>query len=150
MTQRQPLGLTRTAVITAPYDEDYIAKNYSESGTVLPFYDNSTRGAGSVYSSVHDLIRFGMFHLKNNLTDKEQILSDKTIDEMQNTVDPVSTYTLSWDVTTKYGYRIVRHGGGAWGARTSLQFIPSENIAVCVLCNGWSKSSPDWNYTSNL
>ena len=34
-----------------------------------------------------------------------------------------------------YGYRSVSHAGGMPGVSTELKLIPSENIAVVVLCN---------------
>ena len=49
---------------------------------------------------------------------------------------PDSQYKLGWDVNERNGYKVVSHGGGMTGTRTSLLLLPSENIAVVVLCNG--------------
>lgn len=135
----EPLGLKSTAVFIESPDENIVAQRYIENKDASPFYDFDHRGASAVYSSAHDLVRFGMFHLKNNLPDQQQILSDSTIDEMQTAVDPKlpdSHYKLGWDVGERYGYKVVSHGGGMTGVRTILLLLPSENIVVVVLCNG--------------
>jgi len=135
----EPLGLGRTSVFIKAPDEDIIAERYIESKDSSPFYDFDHRGASAVYSSAHDLVRFGMFHLKNKLADQKQILSDQTIEKMQTAVDPKlpdSHYKLGWDVGDRYGYKIVSHGGGMPGVRTILLLLPSENIVVTVLSNG--------------
>ncbi|MBN2089761.1 beta-lactamase family protein [candidate division KSB1 bacterium] len=139
----EPLGLTRTAVITAPFNEEYFAQRYIKNGDVLPFYDFDHRGASAIYSSAHDLVRFGMFHLKNNLPDQKQVLSDETIDAMQTTIDPkvpTSSYRLGWWIGQLYGYRFLRHGGEMPGVRTSITLIPSENAVAVVLSNGENAS----------
>ena len=139
----EPLGLTRTSVIAAPYNQDYIAQRYSKNGKSLPFYDFDHRGASAIYSSAHDLVRFGMFHLNNNLPDQKPILSDKTIDAMQSMIDPKvphSSYRLGWWVGQQYGYKFLRHGGEMPGVRTSITLIPSENMVAVVLSNGENAS----------
>lgn len=135
----EPLGLKSTAVFIESPDENIVAQRYVENKDASPFYDFDHRGASAVYSSAHDLVRFGMFHLKNHLADQQQILSDSTIDEMQTAIDPKlpdSHYKLGWDVGERYGYKVVSHGGGMTGVRTILLLLPSENIVVVVLCNG--------------
>ncbi|UCC40291.1 MAG: beta-lactamase family protein [Candidatus Aminicenantes bacterium] len=135
-----PLGMTRTSINIGPGLEDYVAERYDGNQNPIPFYDFDHRGASDVYSSAHDLVRFGMFHLKNHLSDQKQVLKDKTIDSMQQQVDPSlpkSGYKLGWSVIENdHGYRSVGHSGGMPGVSTELRFIPSENIAVVALCNG--------------
>ena len=135
----EPLGLTKTAIYIESPEENSFAQRYVENKDPSPFYDFDHRGASAVYSSAHDLVRFGMFHLKNHLPDQQRILSDSTIDIMQNAVDPKlldSHYKLGWDVRERYGYKVVSHGGGMTGVRTTLVLLPSEKIVVVVLCNG--------------
>ena len=135
----EPLGLKNTAIFTELPKSELIAQRYIENKDASPFYDFDHRGASAVYSSAHDLVRFGMFHLKNQLSDMEQIFSDRTIDLMQTVVDtklPQSHYKLGWDVGERFGYKVVSHGGGMPGVRTILLLLPSENIVVTILCNG--------------
>ncbi len=58
------LGMTRTSIGIGPGLEHYQAARYDENGAPLPFYDFDHPGASAVFSSAHDLVRFGMFHLK--------------------------------------------------------------------------------------
>jgi len=134
-----PLGMQHTFVSTAPAPEASAAQRYEADLSPVPFYDSDHRGASAVYSSAPDLVRFGMFHLKNHLGDQAQILKDETIDLMQRHIDkklPNVGYKLGWGVNEDdNGYRSVSHGGGMPGVSTGLKIIPSENIAVVVLCN---------------
>jgi hypothetical protein len=66
--------MTRTGLITAPYDDSGIAQKYGE-GKRLPFYDMDFHAGGSAWASAHDLVRFGMFHLRDHLPDQKPILS---------------------------------------------------------------------------
>jgi CubicO group peptidase (beta-lactamase class C family) len=146
----EPLGLTHTAVLTSSGPEELVAMRYRTEKNPIAFYDFDHRGASAVYSSAHDLVRFGMFHLKNHLRDQKPILGDKTIDLMQEAVDPSlpeSAYKLGWSVDDNFGYKVVSHGGGMPGVTTNLRIMPEENIAVVVLCNrqginlGWISHS---------
>src|SRR5204862_588085 len=76
------LGLTHTSVGIGPGLEPYAAARYGADGLPIPFYDFDHRGASAVYSSAHDLVRFGLFHLKAHLADQKAILSNESIDAM--------------------------------------------------------------------
>lgn len=130
-----PLGLTRTTVGIAPELEPYTAQRYDANHRLLPFYDFDHRGGSAVYSSAHDLVRFGMFALKNHLPDQKAVLKDETIDLMQRPVSP-APYGLGWIITgDDLGFRRVAHTGGMPGVRTILNLFPTENLAVVVLTN---------------
>jgi len=136
-----PLGLTHTSVNKSQTFEKYAATPYDKRGFPIPSFTSDTPAAGAIYSSVHDLIRFGMFHLKNHLPDQKQILSDENIQKMQSDWDPNAFYRddyygLGWLVDEDWnGYHVVYHHGGGPGANTMLFLIPSESLAVAVLCN---------------
>lgn len=135
----EPLGMHNTFIITKDSDLKLAAPRYMENKNAAPDYETMSRGGGGACSSVHDLVRFGMFHLKNHLTDQEAILSDSTIDYMQNHVDaklPSSRYKLGWDTRVLNGYSVVQHGGGMPGVSSALMLVPEEQIAIAILCNG--------------
>jgi CubicO group peptidase (beta-lactamase class C family) len=134
-----PLGMSRTSLFTEIPEADSVAPRYIGNREISVFYDYHLRGASAVYSSVHDLLRFGMFHLKNRLDDQGQIITSKSIGEMQAAVDPSLTssrYKMGWDVGERFGYDVVTHGGVMPGARSMLLLLPTENIAVAVISNG--------------
>lgn len=134
-----PLGLTRTSVGIAPRMEAFVAERYDGDLKPIPFYDFDHRGASAVYSSAHDLVRFGMFHLGDGLPEQRRILSGETIDRMQNvqTGDLLDDggYGLGWSIGDGEGPREVGHGGGMPGVATRLLLYPTEDVAIVVLTN---------------
>lgn len=141
-----PLGLTHMSVDIGPGLEQYQAVRYGADGLPIPFYGFDHPGGSAVYASAHDLVRFGMFHLKSHLPDQKAILTDESIDEMQRpTADSGSSggYGIGW-FTTAYpgGRRSVSHSGGMGGVATILRLFPAEKIAIVVLTNSRSHPLP--------
>jgi hypothetical protein len=135
----KPLGLARTAVISAPPQNLEIAEKYSSALVPIPFCDHGTRGAGSIYSTAHDIARFLLLHLGRLQPDQTAILKSASIAAMQSSRDPDvrdSSYALGWETGRRYGYPIVTHGGWMDGCRAHLAMIPSEGLAAAVLING--------------
>jgi len=133
-----PLGLTRTSINLDPALEPYAAVRYDPQGHPVPFYDFDHRGASAVYASAHDLLRFGMFHLKDRLPDMKRILRDSTLDAMHASTTGIagSEYGVGWRVTPdENGLLRVSHSGGMPGVNTILALYPSEDLAVVVLAN---------------
>jgi len=136
----QPLGINRASMRFDPALEKFTARSYSDDpkvGLVVP------PPRDGICCSAHDLLRFGMFHLKAHLPDQKPILSDNAIDRMQNeTVDAGrDRYGLAWWVEeNRFGYRSVLAQGGTWVAQAWLRLIPSEGIAVVLLCNSGNAS----------
>src|SRR5262245_60168737 len=133
-----PLGLTHTSVNIGPGLEKHQAIRYGMDGAPIPFYDFDHPGASAVYASAHDLVRFGMFHLKSHLPDQKAILKDETIDEMQKgTAD--NNYAIGWATSVSPGgRRRVEHSGGMGGVSTLLRLYPAEKLAIVVLGNAGS------------
>jgi CubicO group peptidase (beta-lactamase class C family) len=133
------LGMTHTSVGVGPGLEKFQAIRYDNSGAPLPAYDFDHPAASAIYSSAHDLIRFGMFHLKDHLSDQAQILTDASIDAMHQPTSKISDtegYGIGWFAEDRSdGYRVVSHTGGMPGVATILMLVPSEDIAVVVLIN---------------
>jgi CubicO group peptidase (beta-lactamase class C family) len=132
-----PLGMKRTAIGTGRGLKD-AAIRYDDSLKAVPFYDFDHRGASAVWTTAHELLRFGMFHLRDHLPDEKPILADSTILAMQHVRTPGDTahgYGLGWLLDDDHGYRRVSHTGGMPGVATSLDLYPSEDLAVVVLEN---------------
>jgi len=130
-----PLGLTRTSIGIGPGLEAHVAQRYDERRQPIPFYDFDHRGASAVYASAHDLVRFGMFHLKARLPGQGPVLSDATIDLMREPVAPAG-YGLGWSVAREPNGSVrLGHSGGMPGVATSLTLFPAEGVAIVVLTN---------------
>ena len=138
-----PLGMTGAVFEPDPDRRKNLAVPYDNQGGSLPFHWSDTPGAAHAYASVHDLIRFGMFHLKDHLGDQPPILDDGTIVRMQTEKDGAvhkgngnESYGLGWFFKeTAGGVRTVWHEGGWTGASAMLKLVPAEDLAVAVLIN---------------
>lgn len=135
----KPLGLDRTAVVTAPPAQGGVAVKYGPSLARVPFCDHETRGAGAIHATAHDLALFLLLHLGRLRPDQRAILKPGSVAAMQSARDPDvrdSSYALGWETGRRYGYPIVTHGGWMDGCRAHLAMIPSEGLGVAVLING--------------
>ncbi len=134
-----PLGMNHTCVLVCRGLERYRAVRYYLDGSRLPDYTTSTPAAADIYASIHDLVRFGMFHLKAHLADQKKLLSDEAIDEMQGATIPMggsNSYGIGWIVSRDAKRRQrVSHGGAGAGVDTQLTLVPDEKLAVAVLVN---------------
>ena len=134
-----PLGMTRSALGIGPNLGPYTAKRYDLNGNPISFYDFDHPGASAVYCSAHDLVRFGLHHLKSPLIDQRPVLTNASIDVMQTattSADPDDGYGIGWRIVPdNHGYRTVNHDGSMGGVRTRLILVPEANLVVAVLCN---------------
>ncbi len=134
-----PLGLTHTSIDVAAGLEPHQAIRYTPGGKRIPFYEFDHPGASAAYASAHDLVRFAMFHMKDHLADQRAILSDASIDAMQQATtssSPTSGYGIGWgSFTNSGGYACVQHTGGMPGVSTVCRLVPAERLAVVVLAN---------------
>jgi CubicO group peptidase (beta-lactamase class C family) len=133
-----PLGLTRTSVHLDAGLEPYAAQRYDSKLKPIPFYGFDHDGGSAVWASAHDLVRFGLFHLKEHLPDQQRILADSTIDRMHQSITPPGAgtdYGLGWFSLNDMGWHRVTHTGGMPGVATVLALYPGERVAVVVLAN---------------
>lgn len=133
-----PLGMTHTVVGVDPSVELVAAHRYDSTRHPIPFYDFDHRGASAIYSSAHDMARFGMFQLKDHLSDQQPILPDSAIDEMHAgaAAPTAGIYALAWGVRVDSGgLRTFAHAGGMPGVATAITLVPERDIAIVVLAN---------------
>ncbi len=141
-----PLNLPRTSVDLPQDLAPYGATRYAPNGEPIPWYTFDHPGASAVWASAHDLVRFGLFHLKMHLPDQKAILTDASIDEMQKPTvrsSEQSGYGIGFRVTENDGgYLTTGHDGAMGGVRTRLILVPEHNISVAVLTNGGGHNVP--------
>jgi CubicO group peptidase (beta-lactamase class C family) len=133
-----PLGMTNANVYERGKKIEHSAVCYTPDFKPIPDHWASYPGASDIYCSAHDLIRFAMFHLQDSLQDHKAVLSDEAIEKMQEAYPPSNTvYGIGWYLDiNELGYRSVYHGGEGPGSDNFMRLIPSEDIAVVILCNG--------------
>jgi CubicO group peptidase (beta-lactamase class C family) len=133
-----PLGLTHTSVDLAPGLRELAATRYDDEDLPLPLYTTDHPGASDVWSSAHDLVRFGMFHLGHDPEGSGSVLSHEMRERMQRRETPGTEgegYGLGWFVSDEFGFRKVSHTGSMPGVATMLALYPDEDVAIVVLMN---------------
>lgn len=99
------------------------------------------QGAGGLYSTVEDLVRWNQF-LFNSETRDETILSAGAIAIMTSPLVSMG-FEDAPDLFYGYGFVIdkqskhlsIGHAGGINGFATSLMFLPEQNLSIAVLGN---------------
>jgi CubicO group peptidase (beta-lactamase class C family) len=137
-----PLEMTHCSLGVGPGLEAVAAERYNSSdGKRVIWSPNgpeSAEAASSVFCSAHDLVRFGMFHLKERLGGQKTVLSGSSIDQMQNSAVPAGdgySYGFGWWHAERFGYEVMYVGGGNLYTSALLFTVPSERIAVAILIN---------------
>lgn len=133
-----PLGLTSTSVGPPRAGAAVFAERYDADDKPIPYYTFDHPGASEVYSSAHDLVRFGLYHLGARLSGQRQILARETVQDMQRDVareSPDATRGLGWGIRTVNGVRRVSHSGGMPGVSTILALYPQDQVVIAVLLN---------------
>ncbi|MBL8270912.1 serine hydrolase domain-containing protein, partial [Steroidobacter sp.] len=111
-----PLGMTHSSLNLAPGLEKHQAVRYDFDRVPLPFYESAEPASASLYSSAHDLARFGLFFSKHRQKDQAAILSEKSIARMtdqlvsQNATTVKGaprSYGVGWMVSQEGGYELV-------------------------------------------
>lgn len=135
-----PLGMHRSSLDIRPGLEEYAAARYGNPQERIPFYDFDHPGASAHWASAHDLVRFGLFHNGQPLTDQRLILGDGARSAMQRLETPPGSprgYGLGWIVTDDHGgHRQFGHSGGMPGVSTQLQIYPDADVVIAVVTNG--------------
>lgn len=139
----RPLGMKDSFVDAPSRRAISVAVGYDAASARLPAFRNNTPGAGNAYASVHDMVRFGMFHLDPGRVDHPP-LNREDVARMQANADPrpfqhyygAAYYGLGWYVRPDDGgHRIVWHEGGMPGASTIIKMLPEQGIVAVVLSN---------------
>lgn len=134
-----PLGMKRSSAQPHRPVDDNVAVRYRRDGSRITDYNGDFVGYGGIYSSAHDLARFGMFHLKNKVPGGKRLFSDSRIDELHAASFDAGwwgVYGLGWfRSTSSQGQLMVWHGGASYGARTFLGLLPEQNVAIAITSN---------------
>lgn len=113
----------------------------------MPYnYAKSVAGAGTIYSSTRDMLRWLRFQLEGD----GRVLTRTQLAELhrpqmliqEGGMFPFSfpeitfpCYGLGWFTESYRGVPIVHHGGTIDGFKSQQLFVPGRGIAVSLLCN---------------
>jgi CubicO group peptidase (beta-lactamase class C family) len=120
-----------------------------ECGLVKVPYRNidAVAPAGSINSSVEEMLHYVQFHIDSGRYDGRQLLSKDNEVQMQTPQMLIgaqdfwpdefglASYGLGLAVTSYRGHKLVQHGGGIDGFISQMSWLPKERVGVVVLTN---------------
>jgi len=131
-----PLGLRDTSV-AVPADHDRRrAQSHSRRGHPVPDWDlGGMPGAGALWSTVNDLMRFMRAHLNPSATSMPEALA--MVQQPEATANRWLQVGLGWHRSplAKTGNHIWWHNGATAGSHSYLAFMPAAAAGVVVLSN---------------
>jgi CubicO group peptidase (beta-lactamase class C family) len=151
----RPLGMMHSSVGVDPQRPELAAVCYGTDGKPRhpPFGTGAVAAPGGIYASVQDLLRFGMFHLKQSNGGTRRILPDAALDMMhkpsaQTAVQ--SWYGIGWRIEprSEFGYLAILHTGQTDGATACLVLIPEHRLCVVAVTN--SPHPLPWQVTQEI
>jgi hypothetical protein len=134
-----PLGMTHSAVGDEPHLRRHYAVKYGADQYPAPPYESGHPGAGDVHSSIHDLLRFGQFHLGHLLEGQKRILKPETVEAMHRATARVNAsegYGIGWyDVPDHRGRRMIYHAGNTSYSTAMLMLFPEDDLCLVAATN---------------
>ena len=137
-------GISVSENIKPIFAVGHIAGNESK----LMFLPEAVQGAGAIYSTVNDLLKYvsanlGLIDTKINAAMEETHSIRYPFYELQvpfkdssgNESTPYAYIGLSWFSTTDLGTQVVWHNGGIDGYSSFVGFNPSKQIGLVILCS---------------
>jgi CubicO group peptidase (beta-lactamase class C family) len=115
----------------------------------IPFYINDLGPAGSMHSTLNDMVSWLKIHTQNGLHNGEPFISPINLQQMHtphmlmpatpNQTDMFDNnlyaYGLGWFIEPYQGRTLIHHGGNIDGFSLMAAFVPQDNIALVVLTN---------------
>ena len=138
----QPLGMTQSNFINTPEIATVLAKGYNEAGEVMPYWEISQRPAGSINSTMLEMIPFVQMLIGRGRLDSVQLLEPSSIERMET-----SRTTLAGKAGLKDGYGLHNyttnykginwhgHDGGMLGYLAKVQYSSDLDIGFITLIN---------------
>lgn len=145
----KPLGLARTSVEIEQTRPAAAVVNYDGKGEPIPHYVFDEWGSGRVFTTVEDLVRFGLFHL-GRAVPRRPVLSRQWVSAMvedrMSTGDLVGPYGPDWFYGLGWGGRLQSaygplwygHEGGMPGVSADLRLIPERDAVIAAASNSRS------------
>ncbi|UCF20553.1 MAG: serine hydrolase [Gemmatimonadota bacterium] len=147
----QPLGMLRSnfSVHDSQKSDDF-AYPYVRLGDEVRQVDfrnlDEIGPAGSINSSVEEMIRYVQLHIEKGKHGGEQLLSQSNAEQMQTPQMAIqgaiqyeelghSAYGMGLVVSSYRGKKVVSHGGGIDGFIAQLSFMPREQLGMIILTN---------------
>ena len=107
--------------------------------------------AGSISSTVENMLRFARFHMGNGTWEGKRLLSEQSLKEMQEIqVDSSGmsdAWGLGWQINFYGDVKVFGHGGSTNGFQALLDLVPSRDFAIVTLTNSGRGSATNREVT---
>jgi len=151
-----PAGLKDTRFDLTEADHARTMQGHNFDGSPLPFMETAPiiQGAGGLYSTANDMLRWLRWHLGDDRKDFEMRLLDHATYLQRDGLDPVfgmdegsemDAMGLGWVIQNPEGARplIMQKTGGLQGQFSYIAFAPSRGVGVFISINQFSVSGFD-------
>lgn len=125
----QPLGLTSTFMQLDEVPAQHLATGYTGNRAANPWNFKALAGAGSIRSSIKDLLAYGVAHLENSEHPLSAAMQLATTSHYQQDQLQVG---LGWHISPQ---NILWHNGGTMGFRSIVMIDPKNNKVVAGITN---------------
>jgi CubicO group peptidase (beta-lactamase class C family) len=153
-----PLGMTRST-----YNVDKIKNEVNRAiGNNNNFervpVENPMLAPGGVYASISDMARFLQFQLNDGNIRGTQLIQAQTLKQMRTIPFPVKDQVTGYGMGLWVGYyhlggedrRWLSHGGGGFGYRCQMKWLPDLGYGVIVLTNSQNHDNVNDNLVEDI
>jgi CubicO group peptidase (beta-lactamase class C family) len=140
----EPLGMHDTGMHSSQLELSEEAKGYGfqagKAELALNWEMSRAGGAGALYSTVHDLMKW------NEAVFAGQVLRPETLEKAFHPVEQSGggmNYGYGWTMGQHRGLPTISHGGGLHGFQSQLVRFPAQNVTIVALHNA-SPPVPDF------
>jgi CubicO group peptidase (beta-lactamase class C family) len=135
----KPLEMHDTGVHSSTAIIEHEATGYSyETGKAtkaLNWDMSRAGGAGALYSTVEDLLRWNEGIFAGKVLSEESLKAAFTPVKLTSGEDPMMSYGYGWMTGERRGLKTIFHGGGLHGWMSLLTRFVDQNVTVVVLHN---------------
>jgi CubicO group peptidase (beta-lactamase class C family) len=129
-----PLRLNATRVSLSPQLKARLAVGHNERREPVPLWEDLTlAGAGSLFSSVNDLLAFLVASFEDESPLTEPMAA--TLAARRSTGFPDMDIGLGWHVSRRNGREVIWHNGGTAGFSSYVAYVPHAQTGIVVLAN---------------
>ena len=134
----EPLGMERSFFFPQQVMLHRFAVGHQAGGRVLSPWaiPRGMNAAGGISCHIHDLLRYGAYHLGNG----SPLLEREFLAEMHKPQAPSLPYMnacgLAWMISGSEGDERLGHTGGTNGQNAVLTLVPAHQLALGMMTNG--------------
>jgi CubicO group peptidase (beta-lactamase class C family) len=154
----EPLGMTRST-----YDMGVIRKDGNRAtgnNKILGHVplENPMMAPGGMYASITDMARFIQFHLNGGRVHGTSVIEEAILQQMQTVPFPLKDQIAGYGQGLFVGYyhlggedvRWLGHGGGGFGFRCQMKWLPELGYGVIVMTNSQDHDNVNENEVEEI